>query len=178
MTGRDGEQLLSTGAHPSTIADAPLSVVVEETDAQRLDREHDQLYQELRALITGVQVLFGFLLSVTFTTRFTDLSTTDRRIHLAVIGCAATALVLLLAPTAFHRVQFRQRDKEAMVRIANVEALVAMIFIALSTGGTLYLVAAIAFGTAWGVSAATALFGFSILMWWVIPLARRRRQGT
>jgi hypothetical protein len=152
-------------------------VIVGETDAQRLDREHDQLYQELRALITGVQVLFGFLLSVTFTERFGDLSVTDRRVHLVVIGCSATALVLLLAPTAFHRVQFRQRDKEAMVRIANTEAMVAMLFLSIATAGSLYLVGRLSFGTSWGVITAAALFVFSLIVWWGIPLVRRHERS-
>jgi hypothetical protein len=152
-------------------------VIVDETDAQRLDREHDQLNQELRALITGVQVLFGFLLSVTFTERFGDLSVADRRVHLLVIGCSATALVLLLAPTAFHRVQFRQRDKEAMVRIANTEAKAAMLFMSLATAGSLYLVGRLSFSSSWGVITGCSLFVFSLSVWWGIPLVRRHQRS-
>lgn len=152
-------------------------VVVEETQAQRLDREHDQLYQELRALITGVQVLFGFLLSITFTERFDDLSADDRRVHLIVIGCAATSLVMLLAPTAFHRVQFRQRDKEVMVRIANVEAIVAMALMSAATAGSLYLVGRLSFGVSWGVAIAVGLLVLSLVVWWGVPLARRRQRA-
>jgi hypothetical protein len=161
----------------TAIREMAVPVVVEETHDQRLNREHDQLHQELRALITGVQVLFGFLLSVTFTERFRELTAVERRIHLGAIGCAAVALVLLLAPTAFHRVQFRRRDKETMVKMSNVEALVAMIFISFTTAGSLYLVAAIAFGTPWGVALSLALLGFSTVVWWAVPIARRRVVG-
>lgn len=171
MTASDVEPTGSTHQGP------PARVVTEETEAQRLDRQHDQLYQELRSLITGVQVLFGFLLSITFTERFDDLSVADRRVHLIVIGCAATSLVVLLAPTAFHRVQFRQRDKDAMIRIANVEAMVAMVLLSAATAGSLYLVGRLSFGASWGVAIATALLVFSLVVWWGIPVVRRQQRA-
>ena len=83
---------------------------------ERLEREHGELLEELRALIPGAQVLFGFLLAIRFTTPFTDLNTVQRYVYYATLLTTAVALVFLLAPSAYHRLRFREGDKDAMVR--------------------------------------------------------------
>jgi Family of unknown function (DUF6328) len=86
---------------------------------ERLEREHTELLEELRALIPGAQVLFGFLLAIRFTSPFTDLSTVQRYVYYATLLATAVALVLLLAPSAYHRLRFREGDKDVMVRKGN-----------------------------------------------------------
>jgi Family of unknown function (DUF6328) len=70
----------------------------------------------LRALIPGAHVLFGFLLAIRFTSPFTDLSTVHRYVYYGTLLITAVALVFLLAPSAYHRLRFREGDKDAMVR--------------------------------------------------------------
>jgi len=83
---------------------------------ERLEREHGELLEELRALIPGAQVLFGFLLAIRFTSPFTDLNTVQRYVYYFTLLSTAVALVFLLAPSAYHRLRFREGDKDAMVR--------------------------------------------------------------
>src|SRR5580693_9925005 len=91
-----------------------------ESPAQRDDRNLAELLQELRVVGLGVQVLFGFLLSLPFTNRFTRLSQGQRELYLATLVLAAVATALLLGPVAFHRLVFRRGQKERLVRAANV----------------------------------------------------------
>jgi hypothetical protein len=62
------------------------------TEEQRSDRNLTDLLQELRVAGLGVQVLFGFLLSLPFTARFSDLDG-QRRV---ASPCRSLALSLWL----------------------------------------------------------------------------------
>src|SRR6187431_3070411 len=119
-----------------------------ETDSERLEREHEELFDELRSIIPGVQVLFAFLLTVAFTERFEDLTDLQRGVYYATFFCAGLTLVLLLAPSSFHRIRFRQHDKDALLRAANVEALAALALLAFSIAGTVFLITDVMFSTA------------------------------
>src|ERR1700757_1886221 len=94
-----------------------------ETLAQRDDRNLVELIQELRVLGLGVQVLFGFLLSLPFTVRFGGLSQGQRDLYVASITLATVATILLVGPVAYHRLVFRAGMKEDLVRFANVLAI-------------------------------------------------------
>src|ERR1700733_2217873 len=94
----------------------------DESEAERLDRNLAELLQELRVAGLGVQVLFGFLLSIPFSTRFVKLSGNDRALYLATLLLATLATVLLLAPVAFHRLLFRRHQKGQLLRVGNVMA--------------------------------------------------------
>jgi hypothetical protein len=75
----------------------------DETEAERDDRNLAELLQELRVAGLGVQVLFGFLLSLPFTNRFDRLSRGQRDLYLASLVLAAIATAMLLGPVAYHR---------------------------------------------------------------------------
>jgi hypothetical protein len=113
---------------------------------ERLEREHTELLEELRALIPGAQVLFGFLLATRFTSPFTDLSTVQRYVYYGTLLTTAVALVLLLAPSAY-RLRFREGDKDVMVRKGNREAIAGTGAIALAFTGVLYLITDLVFTT-------------------------------
>src|ERR1700732_773613 len=95
----------------------------DESEAERDDRNLAELLQELRVAGLGVQVLFGFLLSLPFTARFTRLSHSQRDLYLGSLALSAVATALLLGPVAYHRLVFRRRQKERLVRAANVMAI-------------------------------------------------------
>jgi hypothetical protein len=86
---------------------------------------------------------------------------------------AATALLTLLAPASFRRVRFRQHDKAAMMRIANVEAIAALVLISLSIAGTLFLITDLMFSTSSALIVSLAAWAFASALWWGLPLARR-----
>jgi hypothetical protein len=152
---------------------APADTDPSETPEERLQREHDQLFHELRAIIPGVEVLFAFMLTVAFTERFQRLTDVQRWVYYLTFLCAGTGLLLLLAPASYHRVQFRRGDKEAMMRIANVEALAALILISFAVAGTVFLITDLMFATVAALAVASTMWGLVGVLWWVVPLARR-----
>jgi amino acid transporter len=143
---------------------------------ERLEREHGELLEELRALIPGAQVLFGFLLAIRFTSPFTDLDTVQRYIYYATLLTTAVALVFLLAPSAYHRLRFREGDKDAMVRKGNREAITGTGAIALAFTGVLYLITDLVFTTQAAIAVAVAFFALTAWRWWAIALYRKARE--
>src|SRR5260370_14649847 len=123
----------------------------DESEAERADRNLAELRKELRVVGLGVQVLFGFLLSLPFTNRFTRLSQGQRELYLATLVLAAVATALLLGPVAFHRLVFRRGQKERLVRTANVMAVAGLAALGLAVSaavllGTSYVTSALAAG--------------------------------
>ena len=112
----------------------------DESEAERADRNLAELLQELRVAGLGVQVLFGFLLSLPFTNRFTRLSQGQRELYLATLVLAAVATALLLGPVAFHRLVFRRGQKERLVRAANVMAIAGLAAVGLAVSAAVLLV--------------------------------------
>jgi amino acid transporter len=146
----------------------------DEAVKERLEREHGELLEELRALIPGAQVLFGFLLAIRFTSPFTDLNTVQRYLYYATLLTTAVALVFLLAPSAYHRLRFREGDKDAMVRKGNREAITGTGAIAVAFTGVLYLITDLVFTTQAAV--AVAFFALTAWRWWAIALSRKARE--
>lgn len=147
-----------------------------ETRDERLNRELIELLNELRVALPGVQVLFAFLLTVPFSGRFETLGDAQRGLYFATFVGTAVATILFMAPVAYHRIRFRQRDKEHLIRFSNRSAIVATIFLALSITCAASLITELLFGpvAAFGVAAAILLLiGW---LWYAIPLGRRVRD--
>src|SRR6202034_1830898 len=102
----------------------------DESKAQRDDRNLAELLQELRVAGLGIQVLFGFLLSLPFTNRFDTVDAGQRHLYLAATYLAVASIVLLTAPVAYHRLMFRRHRKEALVRWANRSAIAGLVCVA------------------------------------------------
>jgi amino acid transporter len=154
------------------LGEAPEDKAVKE----RLEREHGELLEELRALIPGAQVLFGFLLAIRFTSPFTDLNTVQRYVYYATLLTTAVALVFLLAPSAYHRLRFREGDKDAMIRKGNWEAIAGTGAIALAFTGVLYLITDLLFTTQAAIAVAVGFFALTAWRWWAIALYRKGRE--
>jgi hypothetical protein len=145
----------------------------DETKAQRLDRELMELLQELRVVLPGVQVLLAFLLTAPFNQRFADLAPRLEEAYFAAIACATVATVLLIAPSAHHRLRWREREKERLLRIANRTTLWGTVFLAAAIVLAVYVVTSVLFqGRVALLAAAVAavLFGW---FWYALPLLGR-----
>lgn len=147
----------------------------QESLKDRLEREHNELLQELRSLIPGAEVLFGFLLAISFTEQFDRLSDGQRYVYYATLVSTAVALVLFLAPAAHHRLRFRAGDKEFMLRKGNREAIAGTVAASLALTGVIYLVTALVFGTTEAVIVAVVFFLFVAWRWWAYALLRAWR---
>jgi hypothetical protein len=139
---------------------------------ERLEREHEELLHELRALIPGAQVLFGFLLAIRFTNQFDDLGDSQRYIYYAILLCTAAALVFYMAPAAHHRIRFRAADKEFTIRKSNRDAIAGSIGAGLAFTGVLYLVTDFTFGRPQAILAALVFFALIAWRWWALALFR------
>jgi Family of unknown function (DUF6328) len=146
----------------------------DETPEERADRNLGELLQELRVALPGVQVLFAFLLTVPFSQGFDRLTDFQRDLYFGVLLATALTTALLIAPTAYHRLLFRQRDKEHLVQISNQLSLAGLAVLAISLTGAVLLISDILFkGTPTVVF--TALTGIVLAtLWGVLPLNRRR----
>jgi uncharacterized protein DUF6328 len=142
----------------------------------RLEREHNELLQELRALIPGATVLFGFLLAISFTDQFAELDRLERNVYYATLVSNAVALVLFLAPAAHHRLRFREGDKDYMLRKGNREAIAGSVASSLALTGVLYLVTERAFGNLAALVVAAGFFAFIAWRWWSFALLRSYRE--
>jgi Na+/melibiose symporter-like transporter len=141
---------------------------------QRADRNLGELLQELRVAGLGVQVLFGFLLSLPFTARFTRLSPGQRDLYLASLVLAALATALLVGPVAYHRLVFRRGQKEQLVRAADVMAIGGLAAVGLAVSAAVLLVTSyVTSGLPAALITALVISVFGLL-WFVLPLARRR----
>ena len=144
-----------------------------ETSFERADRNLSELLQELRVALPGVQVLFGFLLTVPFTQRFRSLTSFQESLYFATLLCTALTTALLVAPTANHRLLFHKRDKEYIVMVANRYAVAGIALMALSMCGVILLISDLLFdGPAPVGAACVAALAFGWL-WFVRPLLRR-----
>jgi amino acid transporter len=145
----------------------------DESERRRLDRELIELLNELRVVLTGVQVLFAFLLTLPFTDRFHDLVPTQRLMFSVAFTVTAMASVLLIAPTAYHRLRFRQQDKERMLRWANRFAIAGIGLLAFAIGTIMLLVIDVLYSFPAAGAVAGAVVALIAWTWFALPLSRR-----
>lgn len=148
----------------------------DETEHERLNRELDQLLQELRVALPGVQVLFAFLLTVAFSNRFETIDDDASGAYLASITLAAVASVLLIAPSVQHRLRFREGTKEEMLRMANWLALTGSGCLGLAIGCAVYVVGDVAFPETPARWIGPAVVVLAAIMWFAVPLRFRSGQ--
>jgi predicted neutral ceramidase superfamily lipid hydrolase len=148
----------------------------EESPAQRADRELIELLNELRVALPGVQVLFAFLLTVPFSQRFGELDATDRRVYFTAVIATALATVLLIAPSAHHRVRFRSGVKEQLLQVANVFAAVGLVLVAVAMSAVTYVVTGQLYSGTVPAVVAACLAGAFFVVWFVVPFAYRRER--
>ncbi len=145
-----------------------------ETEEERADRNLTDLIQELRVAGLGVQVLFGFLLSLPFTSRFSDLNGEQRVLYVVSLLLSALSTALLSAPVAYHRMVFRQHQKERLLRAANVLALLGIGTVGCAISTAVLLVLSVVYrGTVVPILGGLTVATFAGL-WFALPLARSR----
>jgi hypothetical protein len=148
----------------------------DETPAERVDRNFNELLGELRIALPGVQVLFAFLLTVPFAAGFSRLTGFERGLYFAVLLLTAISTALLIAPTAYHRMLFRRGRKHEILFFGNRAAMLGLGSLALAMSGAILLITHVMFGAAAAIPvgvAAALLFGS---LWYLLPWARDRRS--
>ena len=145
-------------------------------EKERRDRELMELLNELRVALPGIQVLFAFLLTVPFTQRFPVITETQRNVFFAAFLTAAGATAFFIAPTAYHRIRFREGDKERMLKTANTLAIIGTVFLAVSIVCVVFLITDLLFTTSAAAIVAGLAAGLFAGLWYGLPLVRHLRD--
>jgi len=143
---------------------------VTESEEERRNRELIELLNELRVALPGVQVLFAFLLAVPFANGFPKLGKLDRDIFFVAFITTALSTVCLIAPSSYHRLRWREHDKERLLVISNGLTIVGLLLLAVAITSTVFVITDFLFHRAWA-TAFTAIVALSFLvLWYALPL--------
>ena len=168
-----GHEISATNSHPDSTGLDPHG----EALARRNDRNLSDLLQELRVAGLGVQVLFGFLLALPFTVRFTKLDGAQQDLYEATLLSTALATALLISPVAYHRWVFRRHEKDRLLRMANVLALLGLASVAMAISLAIWLIMSFV-GANWIVVALSAATSATFaVLWFVLPIFDRLRSN-
>ena len=142
---------------------------------RRRDRQMLELLNELRVALPGVQILFAFLLTVPFSSRWDALSALQRDVYYVTLIATALSAGCLIAPSAAHRLRFHQGDRTWLIETGNALTIAGLVCLALAMSGAVLLITDIVFDgiRVWLYSGAMALF--IVVLWFARPLARRPR---
>ena len=142
---------------------------------ERTARELIELLNELRVILPGVQFLFAFLLTVPFSQRFSELDSLETGVFFVTLLCTAIATALLMAPSAQHRVLWREGVREQRLKLGNTLTIVGLIFLVPAMVGAVFVVSAFIFGLGAAVVVTLLLVFFFALIWFALPLRYRGR---
>lgn len=166
------------GPEPGTRFGSPLADDGRhETPTEKLDRNWNEILQELRVTQTGIQILTGFLLTVPFQSRFTELTATQRTGYLVLVMLAAVTTGLMVAPVSLHRWLFRRHAKSALVVSADRFMRVGLVTLALVVAGVVLLVFDVVISHTAALAAAGVLLLFLVSAWFVLPAVLGRRTS-
>lgn len=146
----------------------------DETPTERLDRNWADLLQELRVVQTGVQLLTGFLLTLPFQARFSELGSFQQDVYLGTVGCSVAATGLLIAPVSLHRLLFRQHARRVMVQVGHRMALAGLFLLACAIVGVVLLIFDVVHGRSAGWIAAAGVLVVLSTLWLGLPILIRR----
>jgi hypothetical protein len=147
----------------------------DESRAERLDRNWVELIQELRVAQTGIQVLAGFLLTLPFSQRFTDIATHHRVTYLVAFSLAVITVGLMTTPVALHRLLFGRHEKDVLVRVGDVFARSGMAALGLTLVTVVVLIFGVVVSDLAGIVAGALVFAFYAGAWVALPLRLRAR---
>ncbi len=142
----------------------------------RLNQEWAELLDELRIVLPGAEVLFAFLLTLPFTARFAQIADSHKTVYLVAFLAAAVSTLLLIAPSAQHRLLWRRGAKERQVRMGTGLAIAGTAAVAVAVTATVYLVTSVLYDNALPAAVTAAAVGLIVLLWYTPPLIVRVRR--
>jgi len=149
-----------------------------ETEEERLDRNLGELLQELRVALPGIQVLFAFLLVVPFQQGWATVTDFEQTIYYVTLLLTAASSVCLIAPTARHRIRFRDLDKEWLVETSNRLTLAGLALLGLAIAGALLLIAHVVYDSEVAIVTTLVVIVAVCWYWFAAPLLRELRDRS
>ncbi|MFF8594073.1 DUF6328 family protein [Streptomyces sp. NPDC015220] len=150
----------------------------DETEEERADRMWGELIQEVRVAQTGVQILFGFLLTVVFQPKYQSLSDTDQVIYIVTVVLGAAATGALIGPVSLHRLVSGRRVKPQAVRWASRLTFVGLVLLLATMTASLVLILRVATHGGFVPWLVALVVAWYLLCWFVLPLWTRRRYTS
>ncbi|MFF0794071.1 DUF6328 family protein [Streptomyces spiralis] len=150
----------------------------DETEDERADRMWVELIQEVRVAQTGVQILFGFLLTVVFQPKYDSLSHTNQVIYVVTVFLGASATGALIGPVSLHRLVSGRRVKPQAVRWASRMTFVGLVLLLATMTAALLLVLRVATHGGFVSWLVVLVLAWYLLCWFVLPLWARRRYTS
>jgi hypothetical protein len=149
----------------------------DESEAERLNRNFDDLLQELRVSQNGTQILFAFLLTVPFSNGFTKVTDFQQGFYFASLILAALSAAMLIAPAVMHRVLFRQHQKKELVATASRVALGGQTLLVFAVSASVFLVGDYLYGHVLGTVMAVLVWLWTATWFFALPLYIRFSHG-
>ncbi|HET9303877.1 MAG TPA: DUF6328 family protein [Propionibacteriaceae bacterium] len=143
---------------------------------ERMDRNWNEILQELRVTQTGTQIFTGFLLTIAFQSRFSELTTFQVRVYLTLVIAAVLTTALGLAPVNLHRGLFRKGAKMIIVQTAHIIMRITLVGVALMLIGTVLLIFDLVLDRRAALIAAGATLLIVIVLAVLPPLLRSNRS--
>jgi hypothetical protein len=137
-----------------------------ETPKERADRELIELLNELRVVLPGVTVLLAFLLAVPFAKGWPKTTTFQRDVFVVSFLATAVSVALLTAPSSYHRLRFRQGNKEHIVKVGNRLTIAGIAASAVSLEAVVLLVMDYVLSLGAAIAAAAVLFAVIATFWY------------
>ena len=148
----------------------------DESPEERRKREMNELLQELRVMLPGVQFLFAFLLTVPFDNGFKDVTSAERTIFFIALCSAAAATVFVMAPPANHRLRWREHDRERLLQVSSRNAIIGTVLLAAAMTSSLYVVTSFIFQGGAGMATAVAIAALILIIWYAVPLIMKANR--
>jgi VIT1/CCC1 family predicted Fe2+/Mn2+ transporter len=150
---------------------------VPESDEDRHHRELIELLNELRVALPGVQVLFAFLLAVPFANGFPRLGKLDRDVFFVAFLSTALSSVFLIAPSSFHRLRWRQHDKERLLVISNILTIIGLALLAVAITCAVFVITDFLFDRGWAAVFTSIVAAAFLILWYGLPLASALKES-
>ena len=147
-----------------------------ETEEERADRMWSELIQEVRVAQTGVQILFGFLLTVVFYPKYGQLPDTDQHIYIVTVVLGACATGALIGPVSLHRLVSGRRVKPRAVRLAARLTFLGLVLLLATMTSALLLILRGATHDSYVPWLVAAVVAWYLVCWFGLPLWARRRH--
>ena len=148
----------------------------DETPRERVNRELIELLNELRVVLPGVTVLFAFLLAVPFAKGWPKVTPFERDVFLVAVLATGVSIAFLTAPSSYHRLRFRQGDKERIVKVGNRLSIIGIAAFAVALEAVILLVVSYVLSRGAGIAAAAVVGGLVLSLWYGLPLAAAMRE--
>jgi membrane-bound acyltransferase YfiQ involved in biofilm formation len=142
-------------------------------EQERLNRQMIELLNELRVAMPGVQVLFGFLLTVPFQQGWRRTSEFQENVYFVTLIAAAVATAFLIAPSAYHRMAFQQHEKENIIKVGTGQMVAGLVALAIAMNGAVLLVTDYLFASSTTTITVACLATLYATLWFGVGLVRR-----